>query len=164
MTTSLTEKKNVAETKPKTELARDPWQALGMPSLSRMRKEFDDLFSKFFTDVPALWNAERGDARWAFDVEDQPEAYVIKAEAPGFEPKDFSIELRGNQLVMQAKRSEEKKDKGKESFTSSEFYHSMTIPQHVDAKKIDASYKQGVLQVSLPKTEDGKGRNIPVKG
>lgn len=164
MTTSLTEKKTATETKPKTELARDGWQALGFPSLTRMRKEFDELFTKFFTDVPALWNAERGDARWAFDVEDQPEAYLIKAEAPGFEPKDFSVELRGNQLVMQAKRSEEKKDKGKESFTSSEFYHSMTIPQHVDVKKIDATYKQGVLQVSLPKTEDGKGRTIAVKG
>lgn len=164
MTTAVSEKKNADVTKPKTELARDPFQVFGFPSMNRMRREFDELFSKFFKDVPALWNAERGDGRWAFDVEDQADAYVIKAEAPGFEPKDFSIDLRGNQLVMQAKRSEEKKEKGQESFTATEFYHSMTIPEHVDAKKVDASYKQGILQVSLPKTAEGKGRKIEVKG
>ena len=164
MTTTVTEKKNTDITKPTADLARDSWQVLGFPSMSRMRREFDDLFSKFFSEVPALWNAERGDGRWAFDVEDQSDAYIIKAEAPGFEPKDFSIDLRGNQLIMQAKRSQEKKEKGKESFTATEFYHSMTIPEHVDAQKIDASYKQGVLQVSLPKTADAKGRKIEVKG
>lgn len=160
MTTAITEKKNEA----KTELSRDPWQAFGFPSLSRMRREMDQLFSKFFNDVPALWAAERGDSRWGFDVEDKPDAYVVKAEAPGFEPKDFNVELRGNQLVLKAKRSEEKKDKGKESFSSTEFYHVMTLPEHVDAQKIAANYKQGVLELSLPKTEDGKPRSIPVKG
>lgn len=152
-------------TKPSsTELAREPWQALGLPSMRRMRQEFDDLMSKFFHDVPALWTAERSDGRWAFDVEDQPEAYVIKAEAPGFDPHDFTIELRGEQLVMQAKRSEKKKaDKG-ETFTASEFYHAMTLPPCVNVNQIDAHYKQGVLQLTLPKTEEGKGRRIPVKG
>ena len=164
MTTAMTQKKEHSEGNPTTDLTRDPLQILGFPSLSRMRHEFDELLSKFFTDVPALWNAERGDGRWAFDVEDQPDAYVIKAEAPGFELKDFNINLRGNQLVMQAKRSEEKKEKGKESFSSSEFYHAMTIPQYVDTEKIGANYKKGVLLVTLPKTAEGKGRKISVKG
>lgn len=165
MTTAMTEKKEAKEqTKEPTGLARDPWQTLGFPSLKRMRQEFDNLWSKFFTEVPAQWAAERADGRWAFDVEDQPEAYVIKAEAPGFEPKDFSIDLRGNQLVLQAKHSEKKKEKGQESFTASEFYHAMTIPQYVDTDQIGATYKQGILEVSLPKTDEGKGRKIPVKG
>jgi HSP20 family protein len=163
MSTAVTEKKEEMESKA-TPMSRDPLQALGFPSLTRMRKEFDEMLSKFFTDVPALWSAERADGRWAFDVEDQPDAYVVKAEAPGFEPKDFSIDLRGNQLVLQAKRSESKKEKGQESFMANEFYHAMTIPAHVDTDHIAATYKQGVLQVSLPKTEEGKGRRIPVKG
>ncbi|MDP1797256.1 MAG: Hsp20/alpha crystallin family protein [Planctomycetaceae bacterium] len=165
MTTTVAEKKDAKElTKEQTALSRDPWQTVGFPSLKRMRQEFDDLWGKFFTEVPALWSAERADSRWAFDVEDTADAYVIKAEAPGFEPKDFHVDLRGNQLVMQAKRSEEKTEKGKESFTATEFYHAMTLPQHVDADKIAATYKQGVLQISLPKTEEGKGRKITVKG
>ncbi len=152
----------------KKSLTRDPWQAMGFPSLNRMRQEFDDLFSKFFTEVPALWNAERTDLRWGFDVEDQPEAYVIKAEAPGFAPSDFNIELRGDQLVLQAKKSEKKSDKkgdkSEETFTATEFYRSMTLPPHVNAANIEAQYHQGVLQVTLPKTAEGKGRKIPVKG
>lgn len=165
MTTSVTEKKDIKETTPaQASLTRDPWQPLGLPSLKRMRQELDDLWGKFFSEVPALWTAERGDGRWAFDVEDQPDAYIIKAEAPGFEPNDFSINLRGNQLVLQARHSEKKKDKGEESFTANEFYHAMTIPAYVETGKIAATYKQGILEVSLPKTDEGKGRKIPVKG
>lgn len=163
MTTAVTKPKK--ETAEKTELSRDPWQQLGFPALSRMRKEFDDLWGKFFHEVPALWTAERADLRWSFDVEDQADAYVIKAEAPGFEAGEFNIELRGDNLVMQAKHEEKKKgEKETETFTSSEFYHSMTLPPFVDAKHIDASYKNGVLQVTLPKTAEGKGRKIPVQG
>lgn len=161
MTTAVA--KDAKETKPST-LSRDPWQNWGFPSLGRMRREFDDLMAKFFNEIPALWAAERADGRWAFDVEDQPEAYVIKAEAPGFDLKDFNIELRGDQLVMQAKKSEKKRSDKGETFTASEFYHAMTIPAHVAGDKIEANYKQGVLQVSLPKTEEGKGRRIPVYG
>jgi HSP20 family protein len=162
MTSAVAEK--TKDSKPPTELSRDPWQTWGFPSLRRMRQEFDDLMGKFFHEVPALWAAERADGRWAFDVEDQPEAYVIKAEAPGFDPKDITVELRGEQLVLRAKKSEKKKaDKG-ETFTATEFYHALTIPQYVDTDNIDASYKQGVLQVSLPKTDEGKGRKIAVKG
>ncbi|WP_010584046.1 Hsp20/alpha crystallin family protein [Schlesneria paludicola] len=164
MTTAVTKKAEGTETKEGLALARDPWQSFGFPSLNRMRREFDEMLSRFFTDVPALWNAERGDGRWAFDVEDHPDAYLIKAEAPGFELKDFKVDVRGNQLVMQAKRSEKKKEKDKESFSATEYYHAMMIPPFVDTHKISANYKHGVLQLSLPKTEEGKGRNIPVNG
>jgi HSP20 family protein len=168
MATSVSEKQKGKEPAPATassrELARDPWQAFGFPSLKRMRQEIDDLWGKFFSEVPALWAAERGDARWAFDVEDQADAYLIKAEAPGFEPTDFQIELRGNQLVLQARRSEEQKEQDQESFTATEFYHALTIPQYVDTDHISASYQQGILKVTLPKTEEGKGRRIPVQG
>lgn len=142
----------------------EPYFGLGLPTLSRLRREFDDLWNRFFTELPALWKAERHDLRWGFEVEDEPEAYVVKAEAPGFEVEDFNIELRGEQLVLRAKKSEEKKEKEGESFTSSEFYHAMTLPPYVDTERIEASYKNGVLTVMLPKTAEGKGRKIPVKG
>jgi HSP20 family protein len=145
-------------------LAKGLWPDFGLPSLNRLRQEFDDLWNKFYNDVPALWNAERGDLRWAFDVKDNPDAYVVTAEAPGFNTSDFNIELRGNNLVLQAKKSKEEKTKEKEAFTSTEFYRTMSIPAHVAADKIDAAYENGVLTVTLPKTEEGKGRRIPVKG
>jgi len=165
MTTAIAEKKeNKEQTREQTVLSRDPSQTLGFPSLKRMQQEFNDLWCKFFTETPALWNAERADSRWAFDVEDTADAYLIKAEAPGFEPEEFQVDLRGDQLVMRAKHSEEKKEKGGESFTATEFYHAMTIPKYVDVTRIEATYQHSVLAVSLPKTEEGKGRKITVKG
>lgn len=147
-----------------TELSGGAWPDFGFPSLNRLRQEFDDLWNKFFSEVPALWNAERGDLRWAFNVEDKPEAYVITAEAPGFEANDFDIELRGDNLILQARKSKEEKTKDKESFTSTEFYRAMSIPEYVQADKIDAAYDKGILTVTLPKTKEGKGRKITVKG
>jgi HSP20 family protein len=162
MTTAVSERKTAGRAE--TAVTREAETSLGFPSLNRLRQEFDGLWNKFFTEMPALWSAERADHRWGFDVEDQPDAYVIKAEAPGFSPQDFQLELRGEQLVLQAKKSEKKKGKDEESFTATEFYHAMTIPPYVDTDKIDASYKQGVLTVSLPKTPEAQGRKIPVKG
>lgn len=149
-----------------TEVAQRPWPDFGLPSLNRLRQEFDDLWRRFYTEVPALWNAERGDLRWSFNVDDQPEAYVVTAEAPGFKQSDFSVELRGDQLVLQASKTKEEKakDEDEETFTSTEFYRSMTVPAHVASSKIDAHYKNGVLTITLPKTEEGKGRKIQVKG
>jgi len=162
MATSTAPAKTTPAERPATELARGLWPDFGLPSLNRLRQEFDSLWNKFYTEVPALWNAERTDLRWAFDVADEPNAYVITAEAPGFEASDFNIELRGDTLVLQAKRATEKKTKEKETFTSTEFYRAMTIPSYVAADKIEAAYDKGILKVTLPKTEEGKGRKIKV--
>jgi HSP20 family protein len=161
MSTAITSKKKTEQT---TDLAKGLWPDFGLPSLNRLRQEFDDLWNKFYHEVPALWNAERSDLRWSFDVKDNPEAYVITAEAPGFAASDFNIELRGDNLVLQARKSKEEKTKEKESFTSTEFYRAMSIPDYVAADKIEAAYDKGILTVTLPKTEEGKGRKIPVKG
>lgn len=145
-------------------LTRRTGDDVGFASLNRLRNEFDNLWSEFFTGMPALWNADRADHHWAFDVEDQEDAYLIKAEAPGFDAADFEIDLRGEMLVMQAAKTAKKQGKDEESFSACEFYHALTIPPYVDGHHIMAEYKQGLLTVTLPKTAEGKGRKIPVKG
>lgn len=161
MSTAVTPKK---KTEQPAELATGVWPDFGLPSLNRLRQEFDDLWNKFYHEVPALWNAERADLRWSFDVKDNPDAYVVTAEAPGFDAGDFNIELRGDNLILQVKKSKDDKTKEKESFTSMQFYRAMSIPAYVAADKIEAAYDNGVLTVTLPKTDEGKGRKIPVKG
>lgn len=164
MSTAVAAKKAEKSNTPATELARGLWPDFGLPSLNRLRQEFDDLWSKFYNEVPALWNAERADLRWSFDVNDNPDAYVISAEAPGFDAKDFNVELRGDNLILQARKSAEEKTKEKQSFTSTEFYRAMSIPDYVNVDKIEAAYDKGILTVTLPKTEEAKGRKIAVKG
>ena len=163
MSTKLATQKSTTAERPQTGLTHNLMD-IGLPSLNRLRQEFDQLWSNFYEHAPALWNAEKTDLRWSFDVADQPDAYVISAEAPGFEPSEFNVELRGNQLVLQAKHSKEEKKDKTESFTSTEFYRAMTIPEHVATGKIEATYEKGILTVTLPKTPEGKGRKIAVKG
>lgn len=60
------------------------------PSLARMRNEFDQLFDRFFGDLPASWREVGGDWRWGLDVEQTDDKVIVRAEAPGFEPRGTS--------------------------------------------------------------------------
>lgn len=130
--------------------------------LSALRGEFEQMFERMMRNLPALW--EHNGWRWGLDVEDQDEAVVVRAEAPGFEPGDFDLQIRGNELVMRASRKQEKKAEGMEERRQQECYQSVTLPTGIDADKVTAKYRNGVLTVTLPKTLEGKGKRIAIKG
>src|SRR5437773_615618 len=79
----------------------------GFPSLFRLRDEFDRLFDNFFRGWPSMWQPTEPDWRWSLDMEDTDDAVLVRAEAPGFEPGDFDLEVRGDQLVMRASHKAE---------------------------------------------------------
>jgi HSP20 family protein len=132
--------------------------------LSRLRDEFDQLLDRFARGWPSLWPGD--DWRWDVAVQDQDDAVVVRAEAPGFEPGDFDLQVRGNQLVLRAakKTEKEEKERGYREEQRRECYQAMTLPPGIDTDKVTAKYHNGVLTVSLPKTAAGKGRRIPIKG
>jgi HSP20 family protein len=137
----------------------------GFDPLHRFRDEFTRLFDQF---IPA-WSGSFDAARrnnWGFDVREENGMVTVRAEAPGFEPNEFDIEVRDNQLIMCAchKSEGEEKESGAHEWQRREFYHSMTLPAGVDPNKVDAEYHHGILSVKFPKTEESKGRHIPVKG
>ncbi|MGE3807681.1 MAG: Hsp20/alpha crystallin family protein [Gemmataceae bacterium] len=132
--------------------------------LARMRDEFESLFDRFFGQWPMQ---EMGRENfWALDVDDRENEYVLRAEAPGFEPDEFDIHLSGNVLTIVAEHKVQ--DKGKrEGFEFLErhvgrFQRVLTLPTEVDAEKIAAQYKNGVLLVTLPKNAGAKPRQIKV--
>jgi HSP20 family protein len=130
--------------------------------LSRFRDEFDRLFDRFTLGWPSFWGKENG-WRWGLDVEDQDDAVIVRAEAPGFEVGDFDVQVQEGQLSLRAaRRTETKKDEGRE-WSQRECYQSVTLPGGIDKDKVEASYKNGVLTIKLPKTAEGKGRCVPVK-
>ncbi|RIK79482.1 MAG: heat-shock protein Hsp20 [Planctomycetota bacterium] len=144
-----------------------PWSSSLTP-LARLRAEFDRLFD----DVMQGWSAlgmsgdrgERGRA-WGLDVQDRDEAVVVRAEAPGFEPGDFDIQVRGDSLVLKASQSEEQsKDETGYSWQRRELYQSVPLPAEIDSDRIEAKYRNGVLTITLPKAEPAKSRRIEVKG
>jgi HSP20 family protein len=128
-----------------------------------LRTEFDQLFDDFMHGLPAVWGGER-QSGWGVDMQESDDAIVIRADAPGFDADDFDVEIRGDNLVLCACQSEEKtQDEEGYQWQKRELYRSIPLPTHVDADKIDAQYRSGVLSVKLPKSEKTKSRKIQVK-
>jgi HSP20 family protein len=127
-----------------------------------LRREFDSLFDDFFSDWPNIANTG-----WGLDMEDAGKEMIVRAEAPGFEAHEFDVQLRGNQLFIRAEHKEEaKQGNGQEQPASSRYgvYERwLTLPTGLDADKVDARYRNGVLEVHLPKTPEAVGRKIEVK-
>ncbi len=147
-----------------------PWRKEQTPtrSLARLdnpfaliRQEFDTLFDRFFGGWPALegWNA----GGWDFDVEDAGKEYVVRADAPGFEPNEFDVQLVGNQLCIRAEHHQESKEGEAQGLNERRFERWVTLPGGADLDKVEAKYRNGVLEVRLPKTSEALGRRIEVK-
>jgi HSP20 family protein len=129
----------------------------------QIRDEMDRLFDQFFRGAwPAL---QQDRSHWDLDVQDKGDEVVVTTAAPGFEPGDFDVHMEGNELVVRAeRRSEEKGGNGRHEWRQSQLYRAVTLPAGCDAEKAKASYKNGVLAISLPKTEKSKAKRILIKG
>jgi HSP20 family protein len=141
-------------------LARYGWEPF-----HQLREEMDRVFDRFFPGWPAHWEGARGDG-WGMDVREEDRAVVVRAEAPGFDPSDFDIQVRGGELILRAakKAETEEKERGYREWSRREFYRSVALPQGIDADKVEAEYRNGVLTVKVPTTEEAQARRIQVKG
>jgi HSP20 family protein len=134
--------------------------------LARLHSDIDDLFGNFFRgfDMPFLANK-----LWpALDVAEQDDAVVVRAEVPGCKAEDIDISFYGNTLTISGEKKETEEEKGKGYFHVESAYGSfrrdLTLPTEVDADKVDAVCKNGVLTITLPKAEKSKAIKVKVKG
>ena len=134
--------------------------------LARLHRDMDDLVTSFFGDRPMLFSERE---LWpAIDIRDDENAITVKAEVPGCRAEDVDISVQGNTLTIsgEKKHEEEKKEKGyyyaERSYGS--FRRDLTLPADVDSTKIDAACKDGVLTITLPKSEKAKAIKVKVKG
>jgi len=117
-------------------------------------------------DLPALF--EEGNS-WvpAFDISENEKEYVVTAEIPGIYAKDLDVTLSDGILTVKGQKKQEKEDKGENyhrverSYGS--FHRSFRIPEKVATEKVDASYKDGVLKLTLLKAETSEPKKIEVK-
>ena len=135
--------------------------------LSHLREEMDDLFARFFEDWP-LARAFRGGRWWpAVDMVDEVDKLLIKAELPGLDKDDIDITVEGNTLIISGQKKEQAEEKGRDYYCAERRYGSfrreLPLPSGVDTDKIEASYRDGVLNLTLPKTERAKGKRIEIK-
>jgi len=103
----------------------------------------------------------------AVDIAEHDDQYLVKVELPGVNKDEVKLTLENNILTIRGEKKQEKETK-KENYHRVErsygsFQRSFTLPAAVKADKIDASYKDGILTVALPKAEEAKPKQIEVK-
>jgi HSP20 family protein len=132
--------------------------------MRRLRNEIDRLFdrrSDFEGEGLFDWTP-------AVDVLDEKNKLTVKAELPGFKREDINVSLHENNLVITGERRCEDEQREGEFYRCERYYgkfhREVSLPSMVDAEKIDAKYRDGVLTVTLPKSEKAKGKEIQVSG
>lgn len=141
----------------------DPW--------SSFQDEMRDLVSRFNDDWgEGLTSTTPSHFVPKVDIKDQGNSFLVTAEIPGMTEKDIDISLDDNVLTLQGERKSEHKEEDKEKgFWRSEisygsFYRTIPLSEEVADDKVEASYKDGMLKVTLPKKEEGrkKSRKISI--
>jgi HSP20 family protein len=128
-------------------------------------------FARFISRFPT--RRENGNemmavADWApaVDIIEDDKAYVIKAELPEVKKEDVKVTVQEGVLTIQGERKQEKEEKGKKFHrierTYGTFVRTFTVPDDADETNVMAEFKDGVLLVSLPKSEKAKPRAIEV--
>jgi HSP20 family protein len=104
----------------------------------------------------------------AVDIHETDDGYVIKAELPGVSKDDVSIDIHQNTLTLRGQRKHEaevKQDKyHRVERAYGTFQRSFTLPVMIDQEKVQATYKDGVLELHLPKSEAAKPKRIAING
>ncbi len=132
--------------------------------LVSLRDDMDRFFETFFGQHP-----EDREGFWTpiLDIEDSNGNIVVKAEIPGMEKDEIKVSVRNNMLSISGERKQEIETKDKTFHrierSYGKFSRTITLPSEVDADKIKAAYKDGVLNIILPKPESMKPKQIEVE-
>ena len=139
------------------------WRPFGdlFPTNKRISRFFDEAFGDTDTGNETL-------PTWypAADIYETKEDYVFELEVPGLKKDDINIELKDHNLSIKGDKKEEKEVKKDdyhriESYSGT-FSRSFVLPKDIDAKKVNASMKDGVLELRVAKAEEQKPKAIPI--
>jgi len=129
-----------------------------------LRESLDKLFEDSFMRVPML---NGGTAAFPIDLYETPEAYVLKASLPGVKPEDLTIDATSEIIVIKGEYKDEVEVKDevylRKERRSGVFHRSFELPLSIDPAKVEATFKDGVLKVNLPKADVVKPKQIRVK-
>jgi len=146
--------------------SKKEWDPFG--EMVDMRDRVGRLFDEYFGQFPVTREEALGRV-WApaVDIYEDKDNIIVKAELPGMKKEDLSIEVKDNVLTLSGERKHEEETK-KENFHRIErsygkFSRSFTLPDSVKVDKVKANYKDGVLEISLPKAEEAKTKAIPIR-
>jgi len=140
------------------------WQGFGR--LTDLRDEIDRLFESPLAELTrtsqllSAWNP-------AVDLFEDKDNFILSAELPGMKKDDIELSLHDGSLSISGERKAEDKYQDAEVYRAERFFgrfqRTITVPAPVSADKIKAQFKDGILTVTLPKTEEAKPKHIEVK-
>ncbi len=142
-----------------------PWKPVR--ELEKMRREMDRLWDSIFEGRSGRSPEELGEWHPTLDISETKNDFVVKAELPGIDSKDIDISLTNDVLTIKGEKKQEKDEKNENyhlverSYGS--FVRSVRLPGEIQSDKISASYKNGILRVTLPKSEAAKKKEIKIK-
>ena len=146
-----------------------PVSKVGTPfwPMRQLQSEIDRLFEDPFVGwlTPDGPFVEAGMP--AVDVFEEKDNVVVKAELPGLKKEEFRVYIMGENLNLTGERNVETEEKTAETYRSERyfghFHRSIPLPAPVDSGKVEAHYKDGVLTITCPKTEEAKRKEVEVK-
>ena len=140
----------------------NPWRE--MPALpNRINRLFDDPFFQIGSladdDKMGMWNP-------AVDLYEKDNHFVIKAELPGVDKNDIKVDLQDRVLTLSGERSYDNEVKEENYYRKERSYgrfqRAFRLPADVDSDKIKAEFKDGVLQVEVPKPDESKAKQVTI--
>jgi HSP20 family protein len=140
-----------------------PWRPFR--ELSTLREEMDKLWNRFF-EAPGI-EPFKGEWVPSLDVSETKDNVVVKAEVPGMDPKEIDISYADGILTVKGEKKQEKEEKDENYYmverSYGSFSRSVRLPHEVKSDKIKANYKDGVLKITLPKSEEAKKKELKIK-
>jgi HSP20 family protein len=140
----------------------------GSNPVTQLRDEMDRLVGDFFGPLSSSYPVRSGAASRGFpplNVWEEGDVLYVEAEVSGLKSEDLDISVIGNELTIRGRRGQEQQE-GKtyhrQERGAGEFNRVLRLPVEVDANKVDASLKDGVLLIKLPKSESAKPKKIKV--
>jgi len=130
---------------------------------------FDDFFQGFDVAPRSLYSRGMKNFTPSLDVKETDKEFIIKAELPGVDEKDVEVTVTDDAVTIRGEKKEEKEDKGKNYYYMERSYgfFNRTIPLAAGAEsgKAEASFKNGILNIKVPKSETvkAKGTKVPIK-
>ena len=149
-----------------------PWRPF--MDLSRWDREMDRMMDDFFTRRMRPWWPER----WLgsrdsevvspiVDVYEEKDDIVVKAELPGMDKNDIEVNISDSELTLKGEKKKEEKIEEKDYYRCERFhgafFRSVELPKDVKADKVKASFKNGILEVRIPKSEEAKTKEVKIK-
>ena len=139
-------------------------------TLSTVRERVDSVLDRIRADED---ESQRGRAlaRTIYrgpdlDIEETDDAVIVQAEVPGLRPEEISVDVTRNRLILRGEKSQVQAERGRNFHLTERrygtFVRGIALPCAINPDEVKADYKDGILEVRLPKTEEAKGRPIRV--